>query len=110
MTRAELVPARSAMSEIRVSHNPRSRMTSTAAWRICVCRASDNLRRLVMSPPHVLDAGGPVGPVRGHISCSAGPPHHKLNVQSNSSPFGQGSAVANDYDAVVIGGGHNGLV
>src|SRR5205823_1270508 len=32
---------------------------------------------------------------------------HKLNVQSNSTG---GGTVANDWDAVVVGGGHNGLV
>src|SRR5437660_1003170 len=60
MTRAELVPARSAMSEMRVSQRPRSLITSTAAWRIWVCRASDKRRRFVMTALTAWLADGPL--------------------------------------------------
>src|SRR5438309_3037667 len=82
MTRAALAPARSAMSAIRVSQRPRSLMTRTAARRICLRRASESLR------------------------CAGIARQHRLNGRSTSTTMSQ----TNTYDAIVIGGGHNGLV
>src|SRR6266705_1219788 len=81
MTRAALAPARSAMSEMRVSHSPRSLITRTAARRICLRRASESLR------------------------CAGIGRQHRLNDRSTST-----MANANTFDAIVVGGGHNGLV
>src|SRR2546428_12490579 len=80
MTRAALAPARSAMSEMRVSHSPRSLITWTAPRRICLRRASESLR------------------------CAGIGRQHRLNDRSTST-----MANANTFDAIVVGGGHNGL-
>src|SRR6266496_1165637 len=72
MTSAELAPARVAMSEMRVSHSPRSLMTPTAAWSICVRRVLDSVRPWLMEPPDATRG------LRGSD------PHLRLNVQSNT--------------------------
>src|SRR5437870_13715529 len=69
------------MSAIRVSQSPRSLMTRTAARRICLRRASESLR------------------------CAGIARQHRLNGRSTST-----MSQTNTYDAIVIGGGHNGLV
>src|SRR4029450_11188091 len=51
MTRAGLVPARSATSAMRVSQRPRSQITATAASRIGRRRAAESCRRGLMVLP-----------------------------------------------------------
>src|SRR5919109_2147766 len=96
MTRAGLVPARSATSLMPVSHRPCSAMTWTAASRICRRLASESLRRGLMPAPKGCREG-----------CRAPTSHFRLNVQSTPP---SGGAMPATWDAIVIGGGHNGLV
>src|SRR5919108_2580126 len=86
------------MSEMRVSHRPRFPMTSTAASRICARRASESVLRLAIRRA-------------GSLACASRSPDHKLNVQSKTKGrCPPGVSRMESYNAIVVGGGHNGLV
>src|SRR5579863_8196236 len=136
MTRAGLTPARSATSEILVSAKPRSTITASAAVSIWLRRGSSSPVAMPLPSPPARRTAPPRRPTRASCtparpserahSCAARPAdlctiasRIRLNDQSNTSPArpsgdrrkpGTGGGVRNEYDAVVVGGGHNGLV
>src|SRR6476659_473718 len=117
MTRAGLAPTRLATSAMRVSENPRSAISCAAAASIWSRRASatpcSSTRSAACFRTGCLTATGlPWGRPDG---CRARYHAHRLNSQSISSDHaGTGDEwvirMTNEYDAVIVGGGHNGLV
>src|SRR5215471_15355005 len=135
MTSAGLVPARSATSAMRLSAYPRSTMTWSAARSICsrrwsavptlfACTFMDTslptraiLAPASSNPVNTVNTGNPV-----HQPLWPSVPVSRLNIQSNvvadaggdtpaDAPEGRRSEpMAGRYDAIIVGGGHNGLV